>query len=185
MRSPKRRPASLPHLAQFFFTFRNPMTRIPSWVRAKQGCSIETEWRDTMKALGKFLTAAAAVTLMASSSVIADGIQVGGHLVNVTVAEQATNMALGSNAKATQSIGAISGNVRVNGNLTNITVVGEAVNLAMGAGTEAGMSVNSIQGDVLIRGGTKRTVFVKRILNVASGPGTHACVSVGTHGNGC
>ncbi len=132
-----------------------------------------------MNAPGKFLIAVAVISLMTTGSAFADGIQVGGHLVNVTVANEATNMALGPNATATQSIGAINGNARVNGNLTNVTVVGEAINLARGAGTHAEMSVNSIEGDTHLRGGTKRTVFVKRIVRPSS-PATWLVTTCGS-----
>jgi len=123
------------------------------------------------------------VTALAGSA-LADSVEVGGNLVNVTVVGRATNAATGAFSTATQSIGSIGGNVKVGGSITNTTVVKEAVNVSSGLGTKAETYLGSVPSGTNTPGSIKQTVVVKKVINSISGFGGTSCVSVG-YGDPC
>ena len=104
-----------------------------------------------MTAKIKYLTAAAFVALMTTSTAFAGNIEVGGNALNVgVVSGAATNVAAGFLSKADQAIGVVSGdsNTKIGGNLLNVGVVsGAATNVAAGFLSTACQEVGSIGKD--------------------------------------
>jgi len=137
-----------------------------------------------MTSMIKLLSATALVGLVLAGSAIADSVEVGGNLVNVTVVGRATNAATGAFSTATQSIGSIGGNVKVGGSITSTTVVNEAINLSAGLGTKAETYLGSVPSGTNTPGSIKQTVVVKKVINSISGFGGTSCVSVG-YGDPC
>jgi len=101
-----------------------------------------------MTAKIKYLTAAAFVALMTTSSAFAGEIEVGGNALNVgVVTGGATNVSSGFLSRAEQNIGSISGDsdVKVGGNLLNVGVVtGAATNVSTGFLSKACQEIGSI-----------------------------------------
>jgi len=148
------------------------------------GSWLELNGTESMTAKSRLFSASTFVALVIASSALADGVEVGGNLVNVTVVGRASNVASGMHSQARQSIGSIAGNVKVGGSIKSTTVVGEAVNLATGVGTKAETYVGSVQAGTRTPGSVKQTVVVRKIINSMSGFGSSACVSVG-YGDPC
>lgn len=138
---------------------------------------------ELMTAPFKLIATASVIALVSAGSAIADGVEVGGSVTNIAIVKQATNLALGVNSKAKQSIGTIGGNVEVGGTVRNVTIIGETVNLATGIGAKAEMSAGSIR-DIDAPSGIRQTIVVRSIINVSAGAGTKSCVSLG-YGKRC
>jgi len=140
-----------------------------------------------MTAKSRLLTASTFVALVVASSALADGVEVGGNLTNVTVVGRASNVASGAFSKATQSIGSIGDSVKVGGSISNTTVVGEVVNQATGVGSKAKTYVGSLREGVNTPGSIKQTIVVRKVVNKVSGFlgfGGSSCVSIG-YGKPC
>ena len=93
----------------------------------------------------KYLAFATAIALTTASGAMAaqqGGVKVG-SLTQTTVASQANNLALGSDAKARQAIGSIRGDVQV-GVIRQTTVVNSANNLALGSKAAACQTIGTI-----------------------------------------
>ena len=136
-----------------------------------------------MTALLKLIATASAVALISAGPAFADGVEVGGAVTNIVVVKQASNLALGVNSTAKQSIGSIGNGVEIGGNLSNVTIIGETVNLAKGIGSKAEVSAGSLR-DVKSSSGISQTIVVRSITNLSSGAGTKSCISLG-YGKGC